>query len=342
MTSNTESTQIAALEAQLGEKDALVQLLTERLEQAAEQLDRMQRSGIDRRRPGPQSAVAAGIPPEAWEEQRQTLQEIQQKLADWESTRAAETLSRIEAEVLNLRDLVEHRSLHLGLDDSHSDQPVSEAIAQLLGGGLLEEAFSTRHHSNSADDTTPADHHAAQNSQEAPAAPGWDAIKQGLLAQDAASHPVSASASGEIAEPDEPLPDLPAIMEFGDLDRAELEAVINQRDAYIGYLVRKLRTWQQAHTPDWHQFAHVPAELTSRLDLLSRQLEELLRLSEVEMSLERARCARDQARMRQQQELLEKQTRELGLPGGVSKPSTSAPLSGNERRWLRFLGNRNT
>ena len=72
--------QLTTLEAQLQEKEQLVAALTERLEQAAEQLDRLHRTGADRA----MRTGGGGFPAEMVEQQKQLVDDLQRSVQQWE------------------------------------------------------------------------------------------------------------------------------------------------------------------------------------------------------------------------------------------------------------------
>src|SRR5687767_76369 len=89
------------LESLLREKEELVEALTERLEQAAEQLDRLQRANGDRGR-----WMSGGIPAELVEQQRTVCDDLERVVQQWEESQPTAALARIEMQVQELRDLV--------------------------------------------------------------------------------------------------------------------------------------------------------------------------------------------------------------------------------------------
>src|SRR6516225_434085 len=90
------------IQSQLREKEQLVAALTERLEQAAEQLDRLRRTGVDKgRRP-----LGGGFPAEVIEEHKTTLEDLKRVISRWEEMQAEVTLGRIETQIAELRDLM--------------------------------------------------------------------------------------------------------------------------------------------------------------------------------------------------------------------------------------------
>ena len=86
----------------LVQKDQLIQALTDQLEQAAEQLDRLQRAGADRKRGGLLGGGGSGLT----DEHRQTFDDLQRIVQQWEDLQAGLTLGRIEIQLSELRELV--------------------------------------------------------------------------------------------------------------------------------------------------------------------------------------------------------------------------------------------
>ena len=78
----------------------MVAALTERLKQAAEQLDRNHRMGADRG-----LRLGGGIPPEVIQTQKTLVEDLQRAVEQWEGMQAAATLGRIEIQISELRDL---------------------------------------------------------------------------------------------------------------------------------------------------------------------------------------------------------------------------------------------
>src|SRR5262245_36056726 len=92
----------AIIQTQWREKEQLVAALTERLEQAAEQLDRLRRTGVDKgRRP-----LGGGFPAEVIEDHKNTLEDLKRVIARWEDIQAGASLGRIETQIAELRDLL--------------------------------------------------------------------------------------------------------------------------------------------------------------------------------------------------------------------------------------------
>ncbi|HUG93939.1 MAG TPA: hypothetical protein VML55_24125 [Planctomycetaceae bacterium] len=328
--------QLAALESQLKEKDALVAALTERLEQAAEKLDRVHRTGGDR------GLRMGAIPPEVIEQQVKLAEDLKQAVEQWEAMQAGAVLGRIEVQITELRDLVANGLpagggggwATPGKDGAErsggrggAGEPDSGARGGGAGGGAGGSGFA-----------------------------GWEALKAGMLKADGAAAPpaMSAPPSGTVAATAEaageedsvvihieevPAPE-PIDLPSADVDA--LRAAVERRDEYITYLTRTLRLVNRRaiRIPDWEALNNAPDDLRGRLEDLEKRLEENLRLAEVELSLERARLAREAAKLRLQQDQIEKELKRLKL----DRPQAAAAHAGEAddnpagRRWLRMLG----
>ncbi|HLQ44748.1 MAG TPA: hypothetical protein VK137_08480, partial [Planctomycetaceae bacterium] len=114
MTTTTDQ-RLQELQDALSERDQVVQMLTQRLEQAADQLDRWQRSGTDRKGPG-----LTSLPPELIDSQQTLLEQMNRLLGQWEEIQAGPTLCRIETQIVELKDLVTSGSVVLPLPNDGS------------------------------------------------------------------------------------------------------------------------------------------------------------------------------------------------------------------------------
>lgn len=318
--------QIAELETRLHEKDELVGALTQRLEQAAEQLDRMQRSGGDRASKG----GGGGIPHEMLEDQRTLTQELQHAVTQWGDSQPTETLERIESRLTELRELLQTGG--------------GGGISSAAGSGAGDTGLSGYEALKASMMTD--DPHAAptESSQEEPAA---DAV--------AASPEASFEPQEELPEPDQV--DAPVAIDVSSADMDALKDAVESRDQYIAYLIQKVRVAESRTglSVNWEALNDAPEELQTRLQSLESRLEDTLRLTEVELSLERARLGREANRLEQLEQQIEKEQKKLGIateekaaPGSEQEMTSSddsdmdlddeddEDAQGN--RWLRMLG----
>ena len=323
---------VAELEEEVLAKDELVTALTVQMEQLAEQLDRLQRTGADRKR-------SNALPVELVDGHKKVVSDLERIVQQWEDMQAALTLGRLEVQINELRDFIGERlsggghpgyhssgaSAHANLSTSVVLERISVSSTPLEPPALEIQSGEIRSSESSLGDAPQ------------PVLPtSWESLKSQML-NETPQITAEAICAGEASEAEPPLP-----APFSPITATpqEIEAAVDQRDAYITYLLRRLRTQATVQTPpDWVALEHAPEELCSKLTALQQQLEEHLRHAEVEMSIERARIGREQSHLRQQQELIEKQMRRLGLKT-VDEQQTAPiePIAANDRRWVRFLG----
>jgi hypothetical protein len=321
---------VELLQSQLNEKEHLVAALTDRLEQAAEQLDRLRRTGADK---GRRSLAGGGasLPADLIQDHKSTLEELKRVIGNWEDIQAGATLGRIETQVVELRDLI------------------AGSLQKGTLGGLAT--------------STPRD----RKGPTTPAAPGakaspdswWERQKAALLGEapaeennaPAAESPAApAEAPAEETEtPREPrstfswsdttIPDLPPEIDFENITLEEAREALRLRDQVIQQLREPLLLLRAAgELPrDLKSLDDLPEALRQRIETLEAQWQAKFRQGELDLSLERARLAREQSQVRQQQELFQKQLKQKGnfkdQPVEGDKEDTAS-----RRRWFRFMG----
>lgn len=337
---------ISSLQDSLKERDQVVQMLTQRLEQAADQLDRVQRYGNGR-----SGTVAAALSPELVENQQSLVEQLSRVLGEWEETHAGQTLARIESQITEIRDLVSTGPAYLSgvnvgtaaLPMSASDSAIrKESSSSKASGGA--SVFSDIPNTESKS--------------------GWEAIKAAMLTGESSSNLLghlrppsntAAPTSVQQSTPDLPaevavarpqttpeaLPEPPALVDFDTADQLTLIDAIRSRDEYIMRLLRRLST-PDATTllPDWEKLNFVPEDMHRELIGLRDRLQEKLRVAEVDLSLQRAKLAREEAKLAVKAESLARQMRQLGLAADELAPpghSREAPVTPQGRRWLQFL-----
>lgn len=303
----------ARLERQLAERDQLVQALTDQLELAAEQLDRMQRSGAAGRRGG---AGGSGLPADMVADHKQMLEDLQRVVQQWEDMQAGLTLGRIEIQLTELRDFVGQR---------------------LTPGGYVPGSSGVASRNGHAEEGSPE----AENAQEAGKESVWESLKAEMLGE-----PAQAAATGgpsarsqETVTPAE----APAAIDLKKATPDQMAQAIAERDAYICYLLQMLRTRTEVPVPpDWSALNNAPQELAGQLERMAAELQDNLRRADVEISIERARLAREQAQLALREEQLKRQMRELGIEQEAASADKRSGVGGKgnspDRRWSRFLG----
>jgi hypothetical protein len=328
----------AELQQRLSDRERLVGELTSRLEQAAEQLDRLRRTGADRGGRG-----MGGIPPELITQQQSLTEELQNAVQQWEEMQPTELLARVEMQVTELRDLIVDR-LHNGslsfaaTADSESipsgaaERPKKAAKAggpQENGDGLSSyEAFKA----GLLDTDDPEAAHEEKSPQaEAPA----QTVELKKEQKPRETQPVEIPAA-----------DPPAAVDFDAATPDDLRAAVDERDSYIAYLIRRLRAAEatQKLAGSWSDLDGVPDELRGRLEEHEQKLQESLRLAEVETSVERARLGREAMRLEHLGNQIRKQAVQLGLSDDDSSESEEPGDEADQEtakkngRWFRLFG----
>ncbi len=337
---------------QLQEKDQLVQALTERLGEVAEQLDRARRSGSDKRgRP-------AGASSEMLEQQRQLMENLSAVTEQWGDVQPRDAFGRLEARLDHMRTLLES-AIGSGL-----------APSGLTPSELLPEAPEPRV-APAEPNGTPQEQSDAPEDNETTEEllSGWEAMKAQLLsgnggastepadeappASDETPPPVDSppneTADAATAEPPVSLGDdveVPQPVDFESAGPEELEHAVDVRDHFIGFLTRRLRSEQHRtrEATNWEELNNAPEELRERLQNLEADLEDRLRIAEVELSLERARLSRVQSRTEEMQRQVEARLRS-NRKASRARPtadtdSDSSDDPTNEKGWFSNLRRR--
>lgn len=299
---DADAERVSQLERGVEERDQLITALTVQLEEACERIDRMQRMGADR---GPVSM--GGMPRELVEDQKTVLDELQEAVRRWEEVQAAAALGRIEMQIGELRDLVVER----------------------LRGGVVQSAPEPEEPSEPPDDAP---------------TPTWSTMRDSLLAStnssdgtdDGGSDSASIDSLGEWVDPP------PAIA--ADASADALRLAVEERDDYVIWLIRRLRSVESSREMllGGVDADSAPEEVQRRIAELERAFDEKQRLVEVELSIERARLAREGARLKVLDEQIQKEAKRLGMQNGQPRaPEPPADSeSGKSRRWRRMLGMR--
>ncbi len=337
------------IQEQMGEKDQLIQALTGRLEEAAEQLDRIRRNGSDRG-----IRMSGGASSEFQEQQQTVIESLSATVEKWEEIQPRDAFDRLELRLDNLRSLME----------SALDTGVA------FGGTSPNPATPTTRESRvpapSAETTTEEE---AEPKEDALA--GWEAMKAQLMSGGDATPPVSSSPSTPVSTSTETTPPVasppatqvtaaveansftptptedvaaPAPVMFEIADENDLKQAIEERDAFIGYLTRRLRSEEQRtrQTIDWETLNNAPDDLKETLQGLEADLMERLRIAEVDLSLERARLSRIKANVEATQRQVEQRMMEQASkrPAASAKPAENPPSKDDTKPkgWLRSLG----
>jgi hypothetical protein len=331
---------------QLREKDQLVAALTERLEQAAEQLDRLRRTGADKGGRRPQGG--GGLPPELVDDHKTTLEDLKRVITNWENIQAGASLGRIETQIAELRDLLVTSSHHRG--------PVAS-------GGSHASPARERPAETSAAPAKSAEPAAPRPAGKAGGNAWWEAQKAALIGEAVPAEvqppppPVAESESeSESVRQSSPtadggafdlagltVPDLPEPVDFEQMTLDDARVAIRERDRLLDQLREPLLFWKTAGQlpPGLASVADVPAALKDCITQLEAQWQAKFRQAELDLSLERARLARENNAVKQQQDVIQKGPKAGGPSGKGGRGAEGGGAdddSASRRRWFRFMG----
>lgn len=305
---------LEALEAQLAEREQLVAALTERLEQAAEQLDRLHRTGADR---GVRAGIA-GVPPELIAQQQKLVADLQRAVEQWEAMQPGAFFGRLESQLGNLQEMVQ------SIDRSGSATETDSAFR--YGSGNSGHGYSD---------------HSEQRRSESPRSI-LDFMKASQQQEAGSQEPekpveTAPTSTGVIDVELPPLEDPPASIDQGTATTEELREACSARDNYIAYLLQRLQKIESlGHVPNsWAGLENLPDDQRARLEALEHRLQETARVAEVELSLQRAKLAREELRIRVMDEQIQKDLKRA-KNAADSQADESGDQSGS--RWKRMLG----
>jgi len=142
--------------------------------------------------------------------------------------------------------------------------------------------------------------------------------------------------------------EVPCAVDVEKLNEVDLRTAFYEREAFILTLIGRLRHQHQnssEHLPAEQlksMAAHLPEELAAQVFQTLQQLDELARIGELELSLERARLSRQVQQLDHSRRLIEHNARQLGLTlaadGKLSNPEKVILRGSGSRRWLSKLG----
>ena len=222
---------------------------------------------------------------------------------------------------------------------------------------------------SSANSKSPsAQHPVAKSSESKPGATGeqtWDDIRRALMSE-STSEPEDCSSSSaaetvtiahatnvadtqefRLADADVTL-EIPAPVDIDALDIAELRQALREREQLICSIIGRLRrqsyTSHDMLTTDQLRalMSDMPEEFATRVNFTLRRIDDQLRLGELELSLERARLARQASQLDFARQQVEHNARQMGYTvnpdGTLSADGTITPRGSGSRRWLGKLG----
>ncbi len=307
-----EELSVDDLKQRLQDKEQMVATLTEYLEQAAEKLNHLQQHPPESK---PAQAFDAGMV----ERQRDLVAHLKTAVEEWEQLQAPLTLERISTQLDALREM---------LVEGLGGQTESESDGKSGDSSQPEPVpFQKDSHSQSE-----------QKSDSGSALEGWEALKAEMLNEEVPqAEQEDETVNINLKEELEVLVNRP---EHVDEDCEDLETwqnAVDSREKYMISLIRALRVVEgrRRGAPDWDSFTEAPVQLREQAGQLAAELQQTLRNSEVELSIERARISRQDSVIAQQRREIDKAQKKQGN----AKPTN--PNDSQQGRWLKFLGRSN-
>lgn len=320
---------------QMRTKDALVMQLTERLEAAAEQLDRLQRSGADKVRPG---GGGGGGSRELFEQTGQLTSRVEEALECWN-----QSSGHYEFILQRLDEISQHIFISPeggggarpaggptpgGSGPSHSGG--SSAAPGAAQGGSFWERMKA-----SMVDGTPA-----------PPMPNAKPVQDNYETQDVESDVTDESIAEQLAAIEQVTP-APTVIDVETASIEELRVAVTTRDEYLSALIKEFRQIQimPALPEDFENSGLAPAELLTSLKELETRFKTGIQRENFELSLERARMGRERSRLDQVKAQLEGQIKRLAAsvgdrseaPAATSSQPAEPSIAEGKLSWLKRL-----
>ena len=293
------------LETRLADREQLVSILTQRLEQAADELDRIKRSGGVLAKSSHDIEDAAAL----LAGQNEVTSKIDHFVAAWEERYEGPALRRMEAGIEELRERLEQATLHGHWPplnhSSHGFEHSAGAPVQHVGTDDSESAAETR---------------PVRKPLDAP-------VRLVLISSDDV--------------PDDLDVPLPEPVDESSISNPELRRAISDRDAYIRWLCQRMREIT-GRLEGWLGELQTESDDTTlhkRVDELEQLIHDQLRVAEIDVSIERAKLSREQARLQEQTARLAHEREKLAKALDSSAEPDDSPLL---RRWKKFITNQDS
>jgi len=303
------------LETRLADREQLVSILTDRLEQAADELDRIKRSGGVLSGSGADGGDAASL----LAGHSEVAEKLDRFVDAWEERYEGPALRRMEAGIEELRERLEQAALY-------GNFPTTDSAASRFSLNYDDSPRPDESDRASVDSQDPSESDVSED--EAPSRKPLEApVRLVLISSD----DVPDDLDVPIPEPIDP----------EDAATPELQKGITDRDAYIRWLCHQMRDitgrlegWLgevQAESDD--------ATLHARVDEIEKVIHDQLRIAEIDVSIERAKLSRDQATLNEQTEQLALDREKLAKALNPNDSEDDTPML---RRWKKFITNQDS
>jgi hypothetical protein len=306
------------LETRLADREQLVSILTDRLEQAADELDRIKRSGGVHSGSTADSADTASL----LAGHSEVTEKLDRFVDAWEERYEGPALRRMEAGIDELRERLEQAVLHGNF--SGGDSSVSGYSGLGDSSSLVadhdEETLNSTLNSNSE---LPEDH------------------EDNLVTRRPLDVPVRLVLFSTDDMPEDLDVPLPEPIDEDEASELVLRKAVTDRDTYVRWLCQQMRN-VTGRLEGWLkelQTESDDATLHKRVDEIEQLIHEQLRIAEIDVSIERARLSRDQAKLQDQTDQLNREREQLAKALNPSDSSDDTPML---RRWKKFITNQDS
>lgn len=146
----------------------------------------------------------------------------------------------------------------------------------------------------------------------------------------------------------DPTLEVPKAVDPDSLSLDELRDAFREREAFVTTLIARIRRQQESTQATFSKeqlrelVTELPDELSNQVRQTLKQMEDLARMGELELSLERARVARQVNQLEHTRQILEHNARQLGLTlnpdGSIAVNKNPVVRNSSSRRWLGKLG----
>lgn len=306
-------TEIHELQQLVHEKDDLLKVLTERLEMAAEQLDRLRRQGGALEPASGQSALGPVDDPEL-------ADDLRQMLTDWRDLQDRGWFGSLEDRLVGLHDLVSN--LEGGSVSTRADElPAKESHAGTEEASPSVADILARYSASTGESAAPT----AQPDE--PSAPSSPAEEHSTTTLE--------------------LPDLPPAVDIDHATEDELREALRQREDYIVRLRDYLLAYDKSSEPvvPPADLGSLTADQRAAMEAWEGRIRKELRQTQIQLWVERAQLSREQMQMQQLQHQLDTESKRMGIAkqkGSPAKPGAAGDSgeAQKNKNWLGLFGNK--
>lgn len=303
------------LETRLADREQLVSILTDRLEQAADELDRIKRSGGVLSGSSADGSDAASL----LAGHSEVAEKLDRFVDAWEERYEGPALRRMEAGIEELRERLEQATLH----------------GSFPGNDSIASRFSIDHENSIRSDEFDESSADPQNRSLV------DESEDEVTTRKPLDAPVRLVLISSDAVPDDLDIPIPEPIDDKNAAPAELHKGIKDRDAYIRWLCHQMRDIT-GRLEGW--LGEVQSEsndetLHARVDEIEKVIHDQLRIAEIDVSIERAKLSREQATLNAQTTQLAREQEKFAKAINSTDSDDDTPML---RRWKKFITNQDS